>query len=154
MGRAPIKSNLQRKLCISKSSSLVATHPNESNLINDKTKTEVIQPSDNRNCQAAIMSDVKDITPDLDRLDSQLDNLEDALAPLLNNLNEKASQLPLLDKAKLFSLTAYSIESLLFCEFSHPAPGRMKTRPKCRVLTSYSVFEITRRRCPKSRRVY
>ncbi|EFY86367.1 hypothetical protein J3458_009193 [Metarhizium acridum] len=60
------------------------------------------------------MSDVKDITPDLDRLDSQLDNLEDALAPLLNNLNEKASQLPLLDKAKLFSLTAYSIESLLF----------------------------------------
>ncbi|KID89353.1 exosome-associated family protein, partial [Metarhizium majus ARSEF 297] len=60
------------------------------------------------------MSDVKDISPDLDRLDRQLDNLEDALAPLLNNLNEKASQLPLLDKAKLFSLTAYSIESLLF----------------------------------------
>ena len=66
------------------------------------------------------MSDVKDITPDLDRLDSHLDNLEDALAPLLNNLNEKASQLPLLDKAKLFSLAAYSIESLLFCEFEHP----------------------------------
>ncbi|KAF5138366.1 Exosome complex protein [Metarhizium anisopliae] len=60
------------------------------------------------------MSDVKDISPDLGRLDRQLDNLEDALAPLLNNLNEKASQLPLLDKAKLFSLTAYSIESLLF----------------------------------------
>ncbi|OAA45019.1 exosome-associated family protein [Metarhizium rileyi] len=60
------------------------------------------------------MSDVKDIIPDLDKLDSQLDKLEDALAPLLNNLNEKASQLPLLDKAKLFSLTAYAIESLLF----------------------------------------
>ncbi|OAQ68685.1 exosome-associated family protein [Pochonia chlamydosporia 170] len=60
------------------------------------------------------MSDVKDILPDLDKLDSQLDNLEDALEPLLTNLNERASQLPLLDKAKLFSLTAYSIESLLF----------------------------------------
>ncbi|KAG5970707.1 hypothetical protein E4U55_001506, partial [Claviceps digitariae] len=60
------------------------------------------------------MTDVKDITPDLDRLDIQLDKLEDALSPLLNDLNERASQLPLLDKAKLFSLTAYSIESLLF----------------------------------------
>ncbi|KPM34176.1 hypothetical protein AK830_g12398 [Neonectria ditissima] len=60
------------------------------------------------------MSDVKDITPDLDRLDSQLDKLEDALEPLLGNLEGMASQLPLLDKAKLFSLTAYALESLLF----------------------------------------
>ncbi|KAG6002483.1 hypothetical protein E4U21_003011 [Claviceps maximensis] len=60
------------------------------------------------------MSDVKDIIPDLDKLDVQLDKLEDALCPLLNDLNERASRLPLLDKAKLFSLTAYSIESLLF----------------------------------------
>ena len=62
------------------------------------------------------MADVKDITPDLDRLDSQLDSLEDALEPLLGGLEEQASQLPLLDKAKLFSLTAYAIESLLFCK--------------------------------------
>ncbi|OAA60064.1 exosome-associated family protein [Cordyceps fumosorosea ARSEF 2679] len=60
------------------------------------------------------MADVKDITRDLDKLDSQLDNLEEALAPLLGNLDELSSQLPLLDKAKLFSLAAYSIESLLF----------------------------------------
>lgn len=66
------------------------------------------------------MADVKDITPDLDRLDSQLDDLEDALEPLLGNLEGLSSQLPLLDKAKLFSLTAYAIESLLFCKF-HPA---------------------------------
>lgn len=61
------------------------------------------------------MADVKDITPDLDRLDAHLDNLEDALGPLLGNLDGMSSQLPLLDKAKLFSLTAYAIESLLFC---------------------------------------
>ncbi|KAG5664326.1 hypothetical protein KAF25_008060 [Fusarium avenaceum] len=57
---------------------------------------------------------VKDITPDLDRLDDQLDDLEETLQPLLGNLEGMASELPLLDKAKLFSLTAYAIESLLF----------------------------------------
>lgn len=66
--------------------------------------------------EACRMADVKDITPDLDRLDSQLDGLQDALEPLLGGLEQQASQLPLLDKAKLFSLTAYAIESLLFCE--------------------------------------
>ncbi|KAK0390755.1 hypothetical protein NLU13_0258 [Sarocladium strictum] len=60
------------------------------------------------------MADVKDITPDLERLDDQLDDLEDALEPLLENLEDLSSQLPLLDKAKLFSLTAYAIESMLF----------------------------------------
>ncbi|CAF3664406.1 hypothetical protein SNK03_005202 [Fusarium graminearum] len=60
------------------------------------------------------MTDVKDITPDLDRLDDQLDDLEEILQPLLGNLQGLASELPLLDKAKLFSLTAYAIESLLF----------------------------------------
>lgn len=64
------------------------------------------------------MADVKDITRDLDKLDSQLDDLEEALAPLLGNIDEISSQMPLLDKAKLFSLTAYSIESLLFCMFA------------------------------------
>ncbi|CEJ91316.1 Putative Sas10/Utp3/C1D family protein [[Torrubiella] hemipterigena] len=59
------------------------------------------------------MSGVKDIVPDLERLDSQLDSLEDALQPLFDGLDDM-SQLPLLDKAKLYSLTAYAIESLLF----------------------------------------
>ena len=66
------------------------------------------------------MTDVKDITPDLDRLDDQLDDLEENLQPLLDNLEGMASELPLLDKAKLFSLTAYAIESLLFCEYITP----------------------------------
>ncbi|RDA96297.1 hypothetical protein CP533_1622 [Ophiocordyceps camponoti-saundersi (nom. inval.)] len=61
-----------------------------------------------------MMTDIKDLTPDLDRLEAQLDDLEDALAPLTNGLDERASRLPLLDRAKLFSLSAYAIESLLF----------------------------------------
>ena len=63
------------------------------------------------------MAESKGLVRDLDKLDVQLDNLEDALGPLLDGLDEKASQLPLLDRAKLFSLSAYAIESLLFCEF-------------------------------------
>ncbi len=62
------------------------------------------------------MAESKGLVRDLDKLDVQLDNLEDALGPLLDGLDERASQLPLLDRAKLFSLSAYAIESLLFCE--------------------------------------
>lgn len=61
------------------------------------------------------MSDIPTIAPLVDKLDSQLDKLEEALEPLLGNLSEMASQLPLLDRAKLYSMTAYAIESLLFC---------------------------------------
>ncbi|PTB70456.1 hypothetical protein BBK36DRAFT_1174325 [Trichoderma citrinoviride] len=60
------------------------------------------------------MTDIPTIMPDVERLGSQLDNLEDALEPLLGNLSEMSSQLPLLDRAKLFSMAAYAIESLLF----------------------------------------
>ncbi|KAL7790770.1 Sas10/Utp3/C1D family protein [Trichoderma ceciliae] len=60
------------------------------------------------------MTDIPTIMPDVERLGYQLDKLEDALEPLLGNLSQMASQLPLLDRAKLFSLTAYAIESLLF----------------------------------------
>ncbi|PTB45188.1 uncharacterized protein TrAFT101_000644 [Trichoderma asperellum] len=60
------------------------------------------------------MSDIPTIAPLVEKLDSQLDRLEDALEPLLGNLSEMASQLPLLDRAKLYSLTAYALESLLF----------------------------------------
>jgi exosome complex protein LRP1 len=60
--------------------------------------------------------DVSDITPQLEKLDGDLDNLEEAIKPLLQNMGDVASKLPLLDKAKLYVLVAYAIESLLFCE--------------------------------------
>lgn len=85
------------------------------------------------------MTDVKDITPELDRLDSQLDDLEEAMKPLLGDLQEMSSQLPLLDKAKLYSLTAYAIESLLFCALAFPItlvqPEKKKKRKKGLLLT-------------------
>lgn len=57
----------------------------------------------------------------LDQLDDEVDDLEEALTPLLKAaLAETSSKLPLLDKAKLYTLVTYAIESLLFCAF-HPS---------------------------------
>ncbi|QSZ31089.1 hypothetical protein DSL72_000650 [Monilinia vaccinii-corymbosi] len=51
----------------------------------------------------------------LEQLDDDIDDIEDAVAPLLQrNLPEFATKLPLLDKAKLYTLVTYAIESILF----------------------------------------
>ncbi|KAF7541850.1 hypothetical protein G7054_g360 [Neopestalotiopsis clavispora] len=58
--------------------------------------------------------DVTDILPQLERLDGEIDDLEEVLEPLLGSLPEVASKLPLLDKSKLYVLVAYALESMLF----------------------------------------
>jgi len=51
----------------------------------------------------------------LEQLDDEIDDLEDSLAPLISHaLSEKSAKLPLLDKAKLYVLVTYAIESMLF----------------------------------------
>jgi len=61
--------------------------------------------------------DVPDLSPHLDNLDTDIEKLEEALTPLLEDLGDTASKLPLLDRAKLYTLSAYAIESLLFCKW-------------------------------------
>lgn len=57
-------------------------------------------------------TDLPDLVEDLE---VNIDELSAALSPLLSTpLSTTASSLPLLDKAKLYVLAAYSIESLLF----------------------------------------
>ena len=57
-----------------------------------------------------------DLEPLIEVLDDNIDNLEDALKPLLlNSLAENAGKLPLLDKAQLYVLATYAVESILFC---------------------------------------
>lgn len=52
----------------------------------------------------------------LEQLDDEIDDLEDSLAPILKSaLSATSSKLPLLDKAKLYVLVTYAIESMLFC---------------------------------------
>jgi len=54
----------------------------------------------------------------LDLLDEQIDDLKPAIEPLLKNtISGAAMQLPVVDKAKLYVLTSYVLESLLFCNF-------------------------------------
>ena len=51
----------------------------------------------------------------LDHLASDIEDLEESLTPILNAaLSASTSKLPLLDKAKLYVLATYAIESLLF----------------------------------------
>ncbi|KAK3310760.1 Sas10/Utp3/C1D family-domain-containing protein [Chaetomium strumarium] len=58
--------------------------------------------------------DVTDVTPQLDRLEEELNKAEEVLNPLLGDIGDISSKLPLLDKAKLYVLATYTIESLLF----------------------------------------
>lgn len=56
-----------------------------------------------------------DVMELLEQLDDEVDDLEEALAPILKaGLAGTASKLPLLDKAKLYVLVTYAVESLLF----------------------------------------
>ncbi|SZF05249.1 unnamed protein product [Blumeria hordei] len=51
----------------------------------------------------------------LEDLDEEIDDLEESLAPLLKTaFSDITSKLPLLDKAKLYVLVTYAIESILF----------------------------------------
>ena len=53
----------------------------------------------------------------IEQLDDNMDDLEEALAPLLKTtLADSASKLPLLDRVKLYVLSTYAIESLIFCK--------------------------------------
>jgi len=59
--------------------------------------------------------DTSDVQELIEDLGGNLDDLEASLAPLLNTaLSTSTSKLPLLDKAKLYVLATYAIDSVLF----------------------------------------
>lgn len=67
--------------------------------------------------QTPVNMDTSKVLSLLELLDDEVDDLEEALGPLLNTvLSETSSKLPLLDKAKLYVLITYAIESVLFCK--------------------------------------
>ncbi|KKZ64549.1 hypothetical protein EMCG_01428 [[Emmonsia] crescens] len=56
-----------------------------------------------------------DLTPLLEQLEDNIDDLEDVLEPLLGQpLSATTQKMPVLDKAKLHVLITYAIESMLF----------------------------------------
>ena len=63
--------------------------------------------------------DSVDLVPLIEQLDDNIDDLEEALSPLLKGaLSDTAGTLPLLDKAQLYVLTTYAIESVVFCSYN------------------------------------
>ena len=66
--------------------------------------------------------DVTDLSPLLDRLEGNVDDLEEVLEPLLGRpLSATTGKLPVLDKAKLHILITYALESLIFCTQRFPS---------------------------------
>ena len=56
------------------------------------------------------------IEKSMEQLDDTVDDLEEALLPILNgSMSDAAGKLPLLERAKFYVLITYTIESLLFC---------------------------------------
>ncbi|PGH09523.1 exosome complex protein LRP1 [Blastomyces parvus] len=56
-----------------------------------------------------------DLTPLLEQLEDNIDDLEDVLGPLLSQpLSAATQKMPVLDKAKLHVLITYAIESMIF----------------------------------------
>jgi exosome complex protein LRP1 len=59
-----------------------------------------------------------DLVPLLERLDDNVDELEEVLAPILRStVVETSKKLPVMDKAKFHVMITYALESLIFCTF-------------------------------------
>ena len=69
--------------------------------------------------------DSTDTSSMVEDLDDALDDLEFALKPLLTE--DMANQLPVLERSKLYVLTVYAIESIIFCASPTrvPLPSRL-----------------------------
>lgn len=62
--------------------------------------------------------DTTDLILLLEHLDDNVDDLEEALEPIVgHSLSKLSKNLPVMDKAKLHVLITYTLDSLLFCLF-------------------------------------
>jgi exosome complex protein LRP1 len=62
--------------------------------------------------------DAPDLTPLLEQLEDNVDDLEEVLEPVLGQSLAKLSKnLPVMDRAKIHVLITYTLESLIFCKF-------------------------------------
>ncbi|MCJ1383263.1 hypothetical protein MMC17_006376 [Xylographa soralifera] len=65
--------------------------------------------------QLRAVMDTEELVSLTDQLNGDIDDLEDALRSLITGvLSDTAQRLPLLDRAKLYALTTYAIESIIF----------------------------------------
>lgn len=64
------------------------------------------------------------LLPQVEALDDGLDDLSEALGPLLTTpFEEVINKLPVLERAKISTLVVYAIESLVFCTYPSRLPN-------------------------------
>ena len=89
-----------------------------------------------------------DLMPLIEQLGENIDDLEEVMAPLLQNkLLETAGRLPLLDKAQLYVLATFAIESLIFCRGSRSMLSRNGLLTSQRICVS---MKLTPKSTPSS----
>ena len=65
---------------------------------------------------SAIIMDIEALLAKIEDLGEDIEDLKSQLQPLLSGaLSETTKKLPVLDRAKLFVIIVYAIESLIFC---------------------------------------
>lgn len=73
-----------------------------------------------------------DLIPLIEQLDDNVDDLEEALAPILEStVIESSKKLPVLDKAKFHVLITYALESLIFCTVNYLTISTMSELTDC-----------------------
>ena len=67
----------------------------------------------------SIRMDTLDVLPLIEQLDENIGDLEEALKPLIDHaLSDTIGKLPLLDRAKAYTMVTYAVEAILFCNYS------------------------------------
>ncbi|GMG41087.1 unnamed protein product [Aspergillus oryzae var. brunneus] len=80
--------------------------------------------------------DATDLLPLLEQLDDHVDDLEEALAPVLNSaITDTSKKLPVLDKAKFHVLITYALESLIVLKQYFEKIKALEAEPEQRTLT-------------------
>ena len=79
------------------------------------------------NGRSLLIMNSADVLALIEDLEDGIDDLEEDLEPLLtDSLSATTKKLRLLDKAKLYTLIVYAIESLLFCAYQFQAPSKSR----------------------------
>lgn len=98
----------------------------------------------NNQVETKTKMDVVDLQPAVERLEENIDDLEEALQKTLgSSLEETSRKLPLLDRAKLHVWVTYTLETLLHCMSSQ----KQQDQPDIFFLSFLLLFFFFLRKC-------
>ena len=90
-----------------------------------------------------IKMEITELLSKIEELEEDIEDLKANLQPLLNGaLSETIQKLPVLDRAKLYVVVVYAIESLIFCTMRHRLAKACLTRVQAIYVSMESKLEI------------